>query len=217
MSVWTPPQIPSLRGDESIGELREAYRDLANIVALAFKDMDFVINGNIDPKNMRVNSLSAITADIGKVTSGEIIGAYISTADGTYPRIDFSSAGDLLAAYSNANSYVALEPEESGAPAITIFEGGALQFILQKLSGKMLLLSGGTAQISSGGDLELFSGSSGYVIVSSWSKVQNQASGQTLQQSLDAKANAFTGFTGTFLTGDGKTATVSNGIITSVV
>lgn len=53
MTLWEAPKVPGLRGDESLEELREAYNNLANIVAIMAKDIDFVINGNIASDNAR--------------------------------------------------------------------------------------------------------------------------------------------------------------------
>ena len=124
--------------------LKQTVEELANVM----DKLNFLLNGNIDFKNVRVGSLtadrikalsitaaqiaagaitadkitvselSAISADLGKVIAGILIGAYISTADGTYPRIDFSSDDLLMVAYLDADHYVAFEPDVGGAPGL---------------------------------------------------------------------------------------------------
>lgn len=74
--------------------------------------------GAVTAEKITVNELSAISADLGKLIAGILVGAYISTADGTYPRIDFSSSGNLLAAYLDATHYISIEPNVGGAPGI---------------------------------------------------------------------------------------------------
>jgi hypothetical protein len=117
--------------------LKQVIGELANLM----DTLNFLLNGNIDLKNIRADSLtarvikansitadkmdvtelSAISANLGKVIAGILIGAYISTADGTYPRIDFSSDDQLLVAYLDANHYVTIEPNVGGAPGLGFY------------------------------------------------------------------------------------------------
>lgn len=118
-------QIP----DEDIN-----LKDLANAVAIIMKQLQWSINGNLDVQNIRtegidtrnlkagsvvaekidVSELSAISADLGTIVAGIIYGAYIATANGTYPRIELSSVGNLLQAFYDASTYVAINPGIGG-------------------------------------------------------------------------------------------------------
>lgn len=90
MSVYAVPQIPTPPDTDDITALREYIQQLANVTAMAMKELDWLLNGNMDVKNIRANSivaklinvdqLSAISADMGTVTAGTIIGAFIETA-----------------------------------------------------------------------------------------------------------------------------------------
>lgn len=90
MSVYAVPQIPTPPDTDDITALREYIQKLANVTAIAMKELDWLLNGNMDVKNIRANAivaklinvdqLSAISADMGTLTAGTIIGAFIETA-----------------------------------------------------------------------------------------------------------------------------------------
>jgi hypothetical protein len=124
--------------------LKEVIDEVANDKDL----LNFLLGGNIDFKNVRANSitadrikantitalqimagtitadkmdvaeLSAISANLGTIIAGIIYGAYIATANGTFPRIELSSVGNLLTAYYDATHSLSIKPNIGGEPGI---------------------------------------------------------------------------------------------------
>lgn len=83
------PNLPRVDGDMKL-------EDLANLVARMIKEMEWLLTGNLDVHNiraksitadrMKVDQLSAISADLGHITAGlveavTIIGSLIKTAE----------------------------------------------------------------------------------------------------------------------------------------
>lgn len=134
----------TIGADASLKEVIDALADLQD-------SLNFLLNGNLDVKNVRAKSitadrmdvkqLSAIAADLGKVVAGILIGAYISTADGTYPRIDFSSVNRLLAAYNTASKYVAITPSQGGTPGISWNDGSNVAYAIAEASIGLIMAS----------------------------------------------------------------------------
>lgn len=238
-------ETKKLEGIGSVQDLQQVVqyiRKMANILVTLSDDLDHVVNGNLDVKNIRaksitaelinVDKLSAISADLGKVVAGILIGAYISTADGTFPRIDFASTVRLLTAYLDANNYLAISPDAiGGTPTLYFHDNGAMKGSLSMVLGHLSILSIGSSNIyiGSANDLYLYGGSGNFVVFKSWSEVKSGQTGNTLQQDLNnlqsqinGKANSFSGFTGTFYvssTPGGPTdleVIAVNGIIASV-
>lgn len=81
-------------------------------------DAAVIIANTITANKLNVSQLSAISANLGTITAGIIYGAFIATANGTYPRIELSSVGNLLAAYLDATHSMSIEPNIGGAPGI---------------------------------------------------------------------------------------------------
>lgn len=245
MSTWnSPPQIPAFKAppfgadqEQQIKALTDYIKQLANIVSALKNDLEHMLNGNLDVKNIRakgidaerlnVDELSAITAAMGKLTSGEIYGAYIATAEGAYPRAEMSSAEDLFAAYATVDNFLKIYALNSGTPMVyfnNVLSTARLYLNGSQLSlanfGQLLLAATGNVNIEStnpSSDVRIVPGSSGSVKVPSWSKFYSESDSQSLQAALNSKANAFSGFTGSFDTGDGRTAYFANGICVSVV
>lgn len=182
MSTWnSPPQIPAFKAPpfgadpETIQKTLISYlKDLANVVSQLKNDLEFMINGNLDVNNIRANGikannidvdkLSAISADLGTITAGiirgiEIYGAYIATAEGTYPRAEMSNTGNLFGAYSTSNRYARIEsnPNALGAPMLNLGFDGANTFIYQ-VGNTCFILGQGASQISIGGSSTSISG-----------------------------------------------------------
>lgn len=149
-------------------------------------------------------------------------GATIESSAG-YPKIVFDPDSNLLAAYSDADSYIALNPDENGAPAIVIYDGGSVKAVIQEVNGSVLFLTSATEklEIYPGGDLDIGSGN-GNVKVDP-TGLLNLNPGGALQ------INGINGYSGTFtyvksVTSDGMggvfvstgTITVNKGIVTNV-
>lgn len=170
MSQWSDsPRLSGPPDTQDLGQLLLYVKDLANTVAKMAKDLEFIINGNLDANNIRANSiqtknlqagsvsadkiqagsissdkiqagaitsekiqansvtadkiqvrqLSAISADMGKITAGEIYGAYIATSEDRYPMVTLTPDG--LTGY-NSRGGEALSLGQSS-------EGGTLLFM----------------------------------------------------------------------------------------
>lgn len=136
--------LPSLDDILSIKDPKQQMEALLNTVGILMKELG-EINGYLGGANIKAKSitaqkidvqqLSAITANMGKLTSGEIYGAYISTAEATYPRIEFSSTGNLMAAYLDVNNSIKIVPNSAGAPGVEFYRAGVLQGTLKVYSG----------------------------------------------------------------------------------
>lgn len=111
-NVELPSVNPSL-GDISqsgVDQLRTLVKQLHNASVMQTEELLYILN-NLDTRNvneidgdilvkgtvtaikMNVQKLSAITADLGKMTAGEIYGAYIATSEDQYPMVTITPEG----------------------------------------------------------------------------------------------------------------------------
>jgi len=188
---------------------------------------DKLAAGAVTADKIDVNELSAISANLGTITAGllqavTIIGSYIATAQNSFPKIEFSSSENLLKASASNGNYVAISPSTfDNSPAVAFYQSSLARALLyfSALANSLTLVTVGgiDLDISAGGDLNLSAGIGGLIRFTNWSAIYNNSNGQTLQAALNAKQNVITGASGTFTTMDGKTVTVSNGIVTSIV
>lgn len=174
MGIWKatqiplPPQLPP-GGKMDADFLKTTYdyvKQLANTISAIRNDLEFMLNGHLDVNNLRANSitadrldvdeLSAISANVGKVTSGEIYGNYIATRENAYPRAEMSNTEDLFGAYIDANHYVRILSDDSGVPSLIFVHGGQVKSRLSTLLGTLLLDAIGGMEINvTGGQLTL--------------------------------------------------------------
>ncbi|ANY67316.1 hypothetical protein BBD42_13155 [Paenibacillus sp. BIHB 4019] len=198
---------------DDINILREYVARLANHYAELAKQVDFVVNGNIDAKNIRaksieaenisVDELSAISADLGHITAGlieavTIIGSYIATANGTFPRCELSSTGNLFAAYKSATEYTAFNPDMPGTSAPGLeFKSPSQNAQISIDEGLFYIRSEGVIHIVSETSYVVLGGlGTPGAIVYSWSKLLNVATDTTLQEELDNLSNRITALGG---------------------
>jgi len=207
-----------------VEDLQAYIKYLADIVAILGKNLDFIINGNLDAHNIRAESvetrnlkagavtaekisveqLSAISADLGHITAGlieavTIVGSLIQTSlPGIYPRIEFSSTDKLLRAEKDANTFVELDADLSGDPGYR-FISPLINFIFSMFLDTVFLQTFGNSSIRLSPGADLFLQAGNYVQLESWNKLRNETTGRTLQQDLNSKANVFTGRTGSVL------------------
>lgn len=146
MPLWSDaPRIASPGDLNSISEVLGYVKNLANTVALMAKDLEFIVNGNLDVNNISANSitaekivagavtaskidvdeLSAISANLGHITAGlvesiQIFGSYIATRNGDYPRAEMSNTSNAFRAYFSEDYYVSIESNLDGTPLITL-------------------------------------------------------------------------------------------------
>lgn len=193
MSIWTSSMLSAPPQTEDVAELRVYLKTTINQLAVMMKELDYVLNGQLDVKNVRaqsidatrlnVDKLSAITADMGKLTSGEIYGAYIATADGTYPRSEMDVTGNFFAAYLDASHYVIVSPEYSGSPSI-YFKAPANQLILSCNDTSSSIDSEDRLFITSAQDINIDQGTGHKVNMQSTSALYFNSQGSTLADIL---------------------------------
>lgn len=166
-------------------------------------NLDDVNFDKITANVMNVQQLSAIAADMGTLTAGTIIGALIKTADTTYPRIEFSSVNNLLQAFLNATQFISISPSFTGSPTL-IFETPNARAIISPSDA-----TGVTVFNSTIGSLQIRA-QTGFLKLIASDYVNLDPTG-------DLRINNTIGASGSFTTVDGKTVTVTKGIITSIV
>lgn len=213
MAIWESSMLKSPPRTEDVAELVTYLKTTINQVAVMLKDLDFVLNGSLDVKNIRsesltskviqagaitaekidVEQLSAISADIGEITAGiirgiEIYGSLISTNETGYPRASISNSGNFFDVSTNEGDSIRIEEGLFGDPALVVRDGGDVTAFLGMVAGALGIQGNVNIVIgTSAGNITL--NPSGVVNVASWDKIVNQATGRTLQQDLDAKSD----------------------------
>lgn len=148
----------------------------------------------ITADKMNVEELSAITANMGTITAGlmqavTIIGSYIATSSGSYPRSEMSTTNNLFGAYSSPTNYAVVQPINSttGAPAFSTTEGSseiALGFGAGTASRAGLYSSEQFELRMPNGVIMPLS------LFTDWTIIRKLGGGNNLQQDLDAKAGS---------------------------
>jgi hypothetical protein len=183
MATWKSSALSAPPQTEDVAELRTYLKTTINQFAIMMKELDYVLNGQIDFRNVRaksidaerltVDELSAITANMGKLTSGEIYGAYIATREAAYPRAEMKNTDDLFGTYFDADNYIKYKADYAGAPAIEFYTAGTLRARLSTLLGGL--------QVDSPNGTNL----DGINRFQDWTKILNTATNRTLQDELD--------------------------------
>lgn len=213
---------------KTLNYLLNGNLDVENIRAKSLT-AEVIEAGSITAEEMTVSELSAITANLGHITAGlieavDIFGSYIATSQNSYPRAEMSSDLNMFRASMSPTKYVSIEgySSTSGSPELSWTDGSDASSSYVS-GGKFFIGSAPTMEIGSTvkivlrsfGDIELQA--FGDVVFTNWSSVVSGSTGMSLQDELDSKANYFSGYSGSFANGDGKTVFVSNGIVTAVV
>lgn len=226
---------------QEIGTLEDLYEEVAKLQ----KTLKYLINGNLDFENLRARSikadnieagtltaeeiaantitaekmdvteLSAITANMGKITSGEMYSAYISTSESGYPRVTIDPTGNYIGVYTSATAYMEIKPGITGAPALTVYEGGDLIYALGTSFGLPFLAGTNSMAVRAGSSLTLDCGDGVLddINVPSWDKFRSISDAQTLADALNNLATAITDkATAGVSTGSGGSATLNGGI-----
>jgi hypothetical protein len=210
---------------------------------LSLDDYNF---SSITANVMDVQQLSAISANLGTITAGtidtvtmnsstinsttmnasDIYGSYIATANGAYPRAEMSNTANLFSVLVDALNYVQFTTSTGGGPGMSWTSAGSLRAYLAYAAGLIISTFGTNTPINISPTGDLFLSPGGSIKATAWSEFVNTGTGHTLQQDLDAKANgsgvntSFTFVTSVDFTNQvytSRTATVSNGVITSIV
>jgi hypothetical protein len=130
------------------------------------------------------------------ISGGAITGPLIQTSAAGYPRIQMSSIDNLLTAYADADNILEINPKFQTAD-LNFKSFGYSTSLFQStdnfdiISATQISVRGNSGVVidSSGGDIDLFASASGkFTTVDNWGKFRNRQTLQTLQQSLDAKA-----------------------------
>ncbi len=186
--------------------------DAKVIIAQTITALQIAAN-TITADKMSVTELSAITANLGTITAGIIYGAYIATANGTYPRIELSNTANLLTAFKTATDWLKIDADFTD-PGI-FFSNGSMTAALY-----LLTAFGSSLSINANG---------GNIALVTDADINLQSAAGTISDVvtvINGKQTAFTGLTGTVtvITGVdfvGSTTTSStlhftNGVLTSI-
>jgi hypothetical protein len=192
--------IPTFTGMGPYPEFNDVVKKINTLVAelqnlmLSLDDANF---SSITAQVIDVDQLSAITSDMGTLTAGIIYGAYIATANGTYPRIEFSSSGNLLSAFYDALNSVAIIPNFTGSPLFVGKTGTTIKGFMGDFSGLWSIYAITTAlYVASNFDITIRPGTGYKVNFPNWTSVYNQSTSRTLQQDLDALSARLTAIGG---------------------
>lgn len=149
-----------------------------------------IYTGTVQANQINAASLSAISANLGTVTAGSIYGAYIATS-ASYPKIEFSSSGNLLTAYYNANSYISLVPNLLDAPSFDFVVGSSTEGrISPSASGLAIAAPTHALYLTAWTDIEINT-IFGTVGFSNWGKLVDRSTGQSLQTALNSVTAKF--------------------------
>ena len=206
MSIWSSSPLTAPPQTEDVAELRVYLKTTINQLAVMMKELDYVLNGNVDFKNVRaqsidatrltVDELSAITANLGTITAGiirgiSIYGSLISTNETGYPKASISNTGNFFDVSTNAGDSIRIEEGIFGDPAITFTDAGTTAAFIGMVAGALGIQGSVNIVIGTSGNITL--NPTGVINVPSWSDVVNQATGRTLQQDLDVLTSSLSG------------------------
>lgn len=190
----------------SLSQLQTIVKSLMNTTAILTEELTYLLN-NLDTRNVNelnaevvvagsvtadkitVNELSALSANMGKLTSGEIYGAYIATRENAYPRAEMSNEKDLFGAYLNANNYIQIEADYGDVPSLNFIQDGAIKARMDTLLGYLEIRSLTSLLIQATLDIELATGASSILKIPPFGRVES-SDGQNLGVVLDSKAKA---------------------------
>lgn len=203
-------KAPPITDDVKV--LRNYLANLADMYAKLAKDLDFIINGNLDVKNirahsitaeaMKVDELSAISANLGHIIAGLIetvtmIGSLIMTDQpGNYPRSEMSNTDKMFKAEGSATRHIQITP-------LTTMSGGSAPGLAMKHESNELtfgydatVLGGFGLYVNGTLDIQALNGV--YLtkaMVPSWSTIENYFAGRTLEQELTEIRNSISALT----------------------
>lgn len=151
-------------------------------------DGDVLIEGTVTALKMQVEELSAISANLGKITAGEIYGTYIATREVGYPKAEMSNTSNLFGAYNSSISGVRVQAvgNINGSPELRVFDGSASLNIFQQGSQSAILADGPVGLSIFADVIRLSPSFTGRVQVP-FSQLFDTEKGTSLLQQLDAK------------------------------
>lgn len=166
--------------------------DTLNVASL---NAEVIEANTITADKMDVTELSAITANMGTITAGllvavNVIGSYIATANGTYPRCEMSATNNLFAVFSDADNAIRMIPFfTNGKPAILFQNGDTSLGSLTAPDAFEVSAQNELKLISGFGPISLHTDSLDGVEFDNWGELRNVDTGHNLKQDLDAKAD----------------------------
>ncbi|OMF48586.1 hypothetical protein [Paenibacillus peoriae] len=209
MGMFQAPQVVA----------QTTHDQLLDLFARVVKELEFIVNGAIDSKNVReiggynVNKtelqskdgavgLSSARTDeddlriwagdpdrakaafkvfeSGLVTLTKFL---LSSTDGSYPRLEMGSNGNLFAAYYNEGSYISIQPDYAQGPSLNFTSNGTVQGRINTILGFEILAIGTMNIQAAGGSISL--NPTETVDLASWSKLKNKSKNKTLQDELN--------------------------------
>lgn len=145
MATWTSSPLSNPPNTEDVDELRRYLKTTINQFAVMMKELDYVLNGQLDAGNIRaesltanviqagainadkidVDQLSAISADMGEITAGiirgiEIYGSKISTNETGYPRAEMNNTENSFKVSIDEDNYLAIYASYDGKPTFAL-------------------------------------------------------------------------------------------------
>ena|GEM_PF-3791191 len=148
-----------------------------------------IVAGEIEGGTITGATINGTTINGGSINGSTLIGGTISTRL-TYPRIELSSAGNLLSAYYDANNYVGIMPYLLNGPAFAAYYNSYVSGTLSAFNNHTLLYGmAGNLMVQSNFNVEIQPGNGYRAKVDSWNILYSNSNSQTLQQALDSKVN----------------------------
>ncbi|WP_127580185.1 hypothetical protein [Paenibacillus koleovorans] len=235
--VSRPPTIPHfVEASPEMVAIYKYVKEMANVMTAMKNDLEFAINGHLDAKNIRANSIEAKNIKAGTITGNEIAAGAI-TAD----KIDVNQLsaiaadlGTIMAGTITTNATINVgtdarignvlylnETDGTSQKGIVFSDALSDSVSLEALQGDLEIRVDGFITFTIGSPFGLVVNKK--VVAPTFSAtVRMDINGETvatvteLLTGLAGKADIFSGYTGSFISGS-QTVNVSNGIITSVV
>lgn len=193
---WLLQNLDTRNVNELNAEVIIAGSIQADKIAAGAITADKIEAGAITADKIDVDELSAITANMGKLTSGEIYGAYIATKEGVYPRSEMNSFTNEVSSYTDATKYMSMQPGFGGNPLLTMASGG-YNASLGNNDGTTALSSDLDILIqSNAGGITIKCGMGSLVKVDDFYYFVDVNTGESLQQKLDDLSNRLTAIGG---------------------
>lgn len=235
MSVYAVPQIPTPPDTDDITALREYIQQLANVTAMAMKELDWLLNGNMDVKNIRANAIvanlikageitadklnvteiSAISANLGTITAGLLQAITIISSTITGSLIQTVASGSYPRAFlSTASTNFGVHG--SASETLEVRPGGSnrpLMIYTSATSSTTIFLFGNEWSVQADHNIRI-TATLGDINLDTPAGNVN-INGTSIASSLAGKQNSFTGVTASKVVG-AETWNFTNGVLTSI-
>lgn len=193
-------QLPSINQGEQdtnkmVKQLLNAYIMLTEELTFMLNNLDtrninelnaeVIIAGSITADKITVDKLSALSANLGKITAGEVYGAYIATREAGYPKVELSNTSDMIGAFRAVDNFIKIYTLISDlSPIINFGVSGKNTYLFHDVSNNKASFTSNDVgiNISSPTFIELYAN---MVKVQAWSTFINNTNGRSLQQEID--------------------------------